>query len=161
MTAYDSLTALVVVDFQNDFADPNGSLYVQGGEDVLGFINAEIESARASNSQVVYSQDWHPETTPHFHKDGGIWPVHCVSSTWGAHFHPGLLVAEAGEVIRKGTAGEDGYSAFSVRDPRSGASRATQLESLLRDSGVERLVVLGLATDYCVKDTVLDARRLG
>src|SRR5207253_487837 len=97
--------------------------------------------------------------TPHFKKDGGIWPVHCVHGTWGADFHPDLQVK--GEIIRKGVGGEDGYSGFTVRDPVTGEESKTPLEDLLREADVERLVVLGLATDYCVKETVLDAVRLG
>jgi nicotinamidase/pyrazinamidase len=160
-TAYDTGTALVVVDVQNDFADPSGSLYVRDGEDVAAAVNAEIAAARDAGAFVVYSQDWHPGETPHFANQGGVWPVHCVGGTWGAEFHPDLDVAADAEVLRKGTGGEDGYSVFTVRDPETGEEAATALERILRGHGVERLVIAGLATDYCVKDTVLDARRLG
>jgi nicotinamidase/pyrazinamidase len=159
MIPFDDKTALDVTDIQNDFADPKGSLYVRGGEQVVPVANREIERALAAGALVVYTQDWHPETTPHFRKDGGIWPVHCVQWTWGAEFHPDLQVA--GEVVRKGTGGEDGYSGFSVRDPTSGARFSTALEGMLRERGIERLVVVGLATDYCVKETALDSVRLG
>jgi nicotinamidase/pyrazinamidase len=159
VTEYDSKTALIVVDVQNDFADPNGSLYVSGGEEVVPLINEETERARAAGATVVYTQDWHPETTPHFEKDGGIWPVHCVAQTWGAEFHPDLRVD--GPTIRKGSGGEDGYSGFSVRDPKSGERHGTELDGLLRQRGIDRVVVVGLATDYCVKETALDATRLG
>lgn len=159
MARYDERTALVVVDVQNDFAHPSGSLYVRGGEEVVPLIDREIEAALAAGALVVYTQDWHPPSTPHFQKDGGIWPVHCVQDTWGAAFHPDLRVE--GPVVRKGADGRDGYSGFSVRDPRSGETEATELERILRERGVERLVVCGLATDYCVLETVLDARRLG
>ncbi|GBC87519.1 Nicotinamidase [bacterium HR12] len=159
MTRYDERTGLIVVDVQNDFADPGGSLYVRGGEEVVPVINGEIEAALSAGALVVYTQDWHPPSTPHFQKDGGIWPVHCVQDTWGAAFHPDLRVE--GPVVRKGADGRDGYSGFSVRDPRSGETEATELERILRERGVERLVVCGLATDYCVLETVLDARRLG
>ncbi len=152
---YDSQTALIVVDVQNDFADPEGSLYVSGGEAVVAIINEEIRRGRAAGATVVYTQDWHPVSTPHFEKDGGIWPVHCVHDSWGAEFHPGLDVV--GPSIRKGTGGEDGYSGFTVRDPDSGEETPTELGSLLRDAGIERVVVVGLALDYCVKDTALDA----
>ncbi len=121
--------------------------------------NAAIARARAGGATVVYTQDWHPAHTPHFAQDGGIWPVHCVQWTWGAAFHPALEVA--GEVIRKGGGGEDGYSAFSVRDPASGIVSATLLERLLRDRGIGCVVIVGLATDYCVLETVRDARMLG
>jgi nicotinamidase/pyrazinamidase len=157
---YDGRTVLVVVDVQNDFADPNGSLYVRGGERVVDAVDAEIERAHTPGALVVYSQDWHPPSTPHFQKDGGIWPVHCVGGTWGAAFHPELRVLDGAEVLRKGTGGEDGYSVFTVRNPETGREHATALERILRDHGIERVVLAGLATDYCVKDTALDARRL-
>jgi nicotinamidase/pyrazinamidase len=159
MQEYDSETALIVVDVQNDFADPAGSLYVAGGEQIVDPINQEIWAARDAGALVVYTQDWHPETTPHFAKDGGIWPVHCVQNTWGAEFHPALDVQ--GEVLRKGTEGEDGYSGFTVRDPASGDTHGTRLESMLRSRGVEHNVIVGLATDYCVKDTAIDSAQKG
>ncbi|MGH8969532.1 MAG: isochorismatase family protein [Actinomycetes bacterium] len=155
---YDPGTALLVVDVQNDFADPSGGLYVRDGEQVVEPVNAEVRAAVDAGATVAYTQDWHPEQTPHFQKDGGIWPVHCVHDSWGAALHPGLEVH--GPVVRKGVDGEDGYSGFSVRDPVSGAAAATRLQSLL-PPGVERLVVVGLAGDYCVKETALDGRRLG
>jgi len=156
---YTPRTALIVVDVQNDFADPAGSLYVAGGEETIPFINGQIDAAREAGATVVYTRDWHPESTPHFAKDGGIWPVHCVGDTWGAEFHPDLVVD--GPEIRKGTGGEDGYSGFSVRDPVSGEATPTDLEALLRKAQVTDVVVVGLATDYCVKETALDAARLG
>jgi len=156
---YGERAALVVVDVQNDFADPSGSLYVKGAEEILPLIGAETAKALASGSMAVYTQDWHPPHTPHFRNDGGIWPVHCVADSWGAAFHPGLSVA--GPVVRKGADGTDGYSGFSVRDPLSGDRSATELDDLLKGRAVERLVICGLATDYCVVETVLDARMLG
>jgi len=161
VTEYDAATALIVVDVQNDFADPDGSLYVAGGERVPPVANDEIALARGARAFVVYSQDWHPAETPHFKSQGGVWPVHCVGGTWGAEFHPDLDVATDAIVLRKGTGGEDGYSVFTVRDPETGEEAATALERTLREHGIERLVIAGLATDYCVKDTVLDARGLG
>ncbi|HET8570734.1 MAG TPA: isochorismatase family protein [Candidatus Limnocylindria bacterium] len=159
MIRYDDRTALVIVDVQNDFADPAGSLSVAGGEAIVGRINDEVARALDAGAMVAYTQDWHPEVTPHFARDGGIWPVHCVGGTWGAELHPGLRVE--GERIRKGTGGEDGYSGFTMRDPVSGEESPTALEGLLRERHVGRLVVCGLATDYCVRATVLDALRLG
>jgi len=156
---YDSRTALVVVDLQNDFADPAGSLSVSGGDAIVPVVNAEIEAAQKAGALVARTQDWHPPSTPHFQKDGGIWPVHCVHDTWGAELHPGLVAD--GPVVRKGANGEDGYSGFTMRDPVSGETIPTELEALLRERGVERVVVCGLATDYCVKATALDAIRLG
>ena len=159
MARYDPTAALIVLDVQNDFADPAGSLYVTGGDEVVPLIDREIRDARAAGATVVFTQDWHPPTTPHFRTSGGIWPEHCVAGTWGAAFHPDLDAE--GEVVRKGVDGRDGYSGFSVRDPESGETTPTMLETILRRAGVDRLVVAGLATDYCVVETVLDARRLG
>jgi nicotinamidase/pyrazinamidase len=159
MTDYGPTTALIVVDVQNDFADPAGSLSVSRAGHILPRVNAEVEAAHAAGSPVVYTQDWHPESTPHFAKDGGIWPVHCVADTWGAELHPDLLVD--GQIVRKGSNGEDGYSGFTMRDPVSGAEIPTPLEAMLREEGVDRVVICGLATDYCVNATALDARRLG
>ena len=159
MPDYDATTVLVVVDVQNDFADPLGGLYVSGGEAVVPVVNGEVSQAGAAGAFVVYTQDWHPPETPHFAKDGGVWPVHCVAGTWGAAFHPSLEVA--GEVVQKGTGGEDGYSGFTIRDPKTGAESGTGLEEMLRERGIQRVVVVGLATDYCVKDTAIDAARKG
>ena len=166
MAEYDPQTALIVVDMQNDFADPRGALYVRGGEQVLPVANAEIAKARAAGALVVYTQDWHPPSTPHFAKDGGTWPVHCVRGTWGAALHRDLDVpAEADDsgvtlrkVVRTGTGDEDGYTAFEAS---AVAGEPSRLETLLREHGVERLVVLGLATDYCVRATTLDGLALG
>lgn len=159
MTSYDQTTALLVVDVQNDFADPSGSLSVRGSEGIIPRINDDVAEALAAHAMIVYTQDWHPPSTPHFEKDGGIWPVHCVWETWGAELHPALRVD--GTVLRKGVGGEDGYSAFTVRDPESGAETATLLERMLRTGRIERLVIVGLATDYCVKETALDAAERG
>ena len=158
---YDRNTALVVVDVQNDFADPEGGLYVPGGEDVIDHVNAEIAEARAARGLVVYTQDWHPESTPHFAKDGGTWPVHCVAGTWGARLHSELARAPEASKVRKGEGGEDGYSGFTIRDPKTGEETSTGLEALLREREIERVVVVGLATDYCVKETALDAAAKG
>jgi len=155
MADYDGRSALIVVDVQNDFADPNGSLHVPGGKEVVPVANREIRRAADAGALVVFTQDWHPPSTPHFAKDGGIWPVHCVRDTWGAELVPGLDVA--GPVVRKGVGGEDGYSGFTVRDPETGDERPTGLADLLRERDVGRVVILGLATDYCVKETALDA----
>ena len=159
MSDYADRTALVVVDVQHDFADPAGGLAVAGGDEVVPVVNAEVAAATAAGAPVLYTQDWHPASTPHFAKDGGTWPVHCVAGTPGAELHRDLDVR--GPVVRKGTGGEDGYSGFSQRDPDSGEVAPTGLDDLLRDAGVGSVVVVGLALDVCVLETALDARRLG
>jgi nicotinamidase/pyrazinamidase len=159
--AFDARSALVVVDVQNDFADPGGSLSVRGGADIVPAVNAAVSRARDAGAVVVYTQDWHPPHTPHFAQDGGTWPVHCVAGTWGADLYPDLDVTEDAPRVRKGSNGEDGYSGFTMRDPVTGDTRSTDLESILRERDVTRVTVCGLATDYCVKATALDAQRLG
>ena len=161
MQRYDATTALVVVDVQNDFADPAGSLAVADGTGIIPTINGEIAMATSAGGMVVFTQDWHPETTPHFAKDGGPWPVHCLADTWGAALHPDLAAPDDAARVRKGANGEDGYSGFTMRDPTTGEEIPTELDHLLRERGVGRVVVVGLATDYCVKATALDAARLG
>jgi nicotinamidase/pyrazinamidase len=157
---YAAGTALLAVDVQNDFADPAGGLSVAGAEAIIPILNQEIAAARAAGAFVAYTQDWHPASTPHFAKDGGTWPVHCVAGTWGAELHPDL-VGDGGPSVRKGTNGEDGYSGFTMRDPRTGATVPTEMDGLLRSHGIHRVVIGGLATDYCVKATALDALALG
>lgn len=158
---YDELTALIVVDMQNDFAHPRGSLFVHGGDDIVDTINAEIDQAAAAHATIVLTQDWHPPTTPHF-KPVGNWDVHCVAGTWGAELVEGLDPSNrAATVIRKGTFGEDGYSAFSMRTPGSDVDIPTGLGGLLQQRGVERVMVVGVATDVCVEATALSARAAG
>jgi nicotinamidase/pyrazinamidase len=159
MVRYTPERALIVVDVQNDFADPEGSLYVQGAEDVVRVVNAEIVKALAAGAPVFYTQDWHPESTPHFEKDGGPWPVHCVKDSWGADFPPRLLVA--GPSVHKGSNGEDGYSGFTMQDPVTGEETPTALADMIDEAGASEVVIVGLALDYCVKQTALDARRIG
>jgi nicotinamidase/pyrazinamidase len=157
--SYNPRTALLVVDLQNDFADPRGSLYVQGAREVVDRANTNVRLAKQAGAMIAYTQDWHPPHTPHFAQDGGIWPVHCVADSWGAQFVPTLIVD--GVVFRKGTGGEDGYSGFSVRDVGTGETRSTELGSALSQAGIRLIVICGVATDYCVKETALDAIELG
>lgn len=156
---FDSRTALVVVDVQNDFARPDGKLSVPGGEEVVPVINELVDQADASGSFVVYTQDWHPDDTPHFEPHGGRWPPHCIAGTSGAELHADLRVT--GPVVRKGIGPEDGYSGFTAWDVTTGEEIDTGLDSMLRDHGVEHVVVVGLAQDVCVTETAVDARRLG
>ncbi len=161
MTApgFDSTTALVVVDVQHDFADPSGSLYVRGGEEIVAGIAGQIRAALAEGGLVVYTQDWHPEHTPHFKADGGLWPVHCVMGSAGAEFVPGLPIE--GPVVRKGSGPEDGYSGFSVVNLETGATVGTELSTILDENGIMAITVVGLAGDWCVKATAIDGVALG
>ncbi len=152
-------TAVVVVDMQVDFGDRSGSLYVTGGEELVAPVNELVQQVANAGGRAYYTQDYHPAETPHFATYGGIWPPHCVEGTPGAELLPGLVVA--GPVVQKGTDGKDGYSGFSVRDPLTGDTEVTVLGDTLRRDGVERLVVVGLAGDYCVVETAIDATRHG
>lgn len=151
--------ALIIVDVQRDFADPRmGSLYVPDGECVVPVINGMILLARELSWFIVYTQDWHPAHTPHFQQDGGTWPVHCVGGTPGAELDPKLIKPRdnVDYVLRKGEAW-DGYSAFQVVNPETKLSRSTGLDRILHGKGVSRVVVVGLALDYCVKETGIDS----
>ena len=138
--------ALIVVDVQNDFC-PGGTLAVPHGDEVVAPLNKLIDEFLDRGDPVYKSRDWHPRTTKHFAAYGGTWPVHCVQNTRGAQFHPALRDDPRIKVISKGEGDADGYSAFDDTD----------LGSQLRKAGIQELVVGGLATDYCVKNTVLDA----
>ncbi len=105
-------------------------------ENAISVINDEIRHARDAGALVVYTQDWHPEHTPHFEQDGGVWPAHCVGDTWGAQLHPDVAMLEDAPRVQKGTGGEDGYSSFSMRDPESGELSSTELATLLQERGV-------------------------
>lgn len=142
--------ALIVVDVQNDFC-PGGSLAVPAGDEVVAPLNQQIEEFLARGDTVVKSRDWHPPVTRHFAAHGGTWPVHCVQNTAGAAFHPGLQDDPRILIVSKGLGDEDNYSAFD----------GTTLAATLRERGVEEIWVGGLATDYCVKNTVLDGLRAG
>lgn len=142
--------ALVIVDVQNDFC-PGGALAVPHGDEVVGPLNRLAEEFLLRGDLVFKSRDWHPPQTKHFAAYGGTWPVHCVQGTRGAEFHPELIDDPRIIVISKGMGDEDNYSAFD----------GTNLASQLRQQEVEEIWVGGLATDYCVKQTVLDARREG
>ena len=150
MTSRGGRRALIVVDVQNDFC-PGGSLAVERGDEVVEPLNRLIREFLARGEPVYKSRDWHPPTTKHFAAYGGTWPVHCVQNTRGAEFHPRLLEDPRVQIVSKGTGDEDSYSAFD----------GTDLAERLRAAGVEEVWVGGLATDYCVKNTVLDALREG
>ena len=148
MLRYRPGVALVIVDVQNDFADSRGSLAVRGAADIIPVINGEATLARSNGTLVVLTQDWHPPRTPHFIRDGGPWPPHCVMDTWGAELHPALDDPQGTAIVRKGSNGEDGYSAFTMRDADTGNDVPTMLQPLLQTAGVEDVVIVGLATDY-------------
>jgi nicotinamidase/pyrazinamidase len=148
--ASDKKRALIVVDVQNDFC-PSGALAVAHGDEVVAPLNKLIEEFLQQGEPVFMSRDWHPEKTKHFAAYGGTWPVHCVQNTKGAEFHPELLDDIHIRVISKGLGDEDCYSAFD----------RTNLALELHRLGVEEVWVGGLATDYCVKNTVLDALKEG
>jgi nicotinamidase/pyrazinamidase len=143
--------ALIVVDVQNDFC-PGGSLAVANGDEVVAPLNKLIKEFLDRGEPVFETRDWHPAKTKHFTQYGGVWPVHCVQNTPGAEFHADLSDDPRITVISKGIDEEaDGYSAFD----------GTGLAHVLRDQRIEEVWIGGLATDYCVKHTVLDARREG
>jgi nicotinamidase/pyrazinamidase len=141
--------ALIVVDFQNDFT-PGGALAVPEGDRIAERVNELAADPRFE--LVIATRDWHPRDHGSFEEQGGIWPVHCVQGTEGAELNPALDIARIDVVLDKGQdPGTEGYSGFD----------GTPLEELLRERGIERVTVVGLATDYCVKHTALDARRAG
>ncbi|MEO7125037.1 MAG: isochorismatase family protein [Nakamurella sp.] len=158
-TNYAPSSALVVVDMQHDFADPAGTLYVPGGEELTASIALEIATAQEAGATVIYTQDWHPAHTPHFQADGGLWPAHCVANSDGAALVPDLPIV--GPLLRKGTGSEDGYSGFSEVDLATGATKGTDLSTILDDAGVMAVTVVGLAGDWCVKATAIDGVALG
>jgi nicotinamidase/pyrazinamidase len=142
--------ALIVVDVQNDFC-PGGSLAVPSGDQVIEPLNKLIQEFLERGEPVFKTRDWHPSQTKHFADSGGTWPVHCVQNTKGAEFHDDLLDDTRIRVISKGLGDEDSYSGFD----------GTDLALQLRRLGVEEVWVGGLASDYCVKNTVLDALKEG
>ncbi len=142
--------ALLVVDVQNDFC-PGGALAVSHGDEVVAPLNKLIDEFLERGDPVYMSRDWHPRQTKHFAEYGGVWPVHCVQHTKGAEFHPALRHDPRIKVVSKGLGDTDCYSAFDETD----------LNSELHKAGVEEVVIGGLATDYCVKNTVLDAVKNG
>ncbi len=140
--------AVIVVDVQNDFC-PGGALAVPDADQIIPPLNALL---RRAHCFIVATRDWHPANHCSFTDQGGPWPVHCVAQTWGAEFHPALDRSQLQVIVSKGTKpGEEAYSGF----------QGTSLADILRELGVQRVLIGGLATDYCVKATALDARREG
>ena len=148
--------ALLVVDVQNDFT-PGGALAVPEGDQVVPVMNRYLENFHQAGWPIYASRDWHPRVTKHFKEYGGIWPPHCIQDTRGAAFHPELRLPSEAVVVSKGMDPEkDSYSAFDGADPAG-----VPFAEVLRAAKVERLYVGGLATDYCVKWSVLEALRRG
>jgi nicotinamidase/pyrazinamidase len=149
-------SALLIVDVQNDFC-PGGALAVPEGDKVVPVLNCYVEKFSEAGMAIFVTRDWHPARTTHFTTDGGPWPPHCVQGSKGAEFHPELNLGGKSVVLSKGMpADQDSYSGFDALD-----SRGVPLLDLLRQSKIDRIFVGGLATDYCVKQTVLDARQNG
>jgi len=149
MIDFQPTDGLIVVDIQRDFC-PGGTLAVPQGDEIIDVVNRIIKKAEEAGSVIVYTRDWHPENHLSFKAYGGIWPPHCVQWTPGAEFHPQLYLSEKGIILDKGTHPEfEAYSGF----------QGTGLHQIFKDRGVNRVFVVGLATDYCVKETVVDALR--
>jgi nicotinamidase/pyrazinamidase len=148
--------ALLVVDVQRDFC-PGGALGVGRGDEVVSVLNLYIERFRGAGAPVLATRDWHPPETRHFKAHGGVWPPHCVQGTVGAAFHPDLALPADAVVLSKGMdPDEDAYSGFQAED-----ASGMPFAAVLGERGIQRLYVGGLATDYCVRATVLDAAREG
>ena len=147
----DRASVLLVTDIQNDFC-PGGALAVPGGDAIIPIINDYIRLFHGRKLSVIASRDWHPHGHASFKEQGGPWPIHCVQGSWGSQFHRELQLAPGVTIISKATDPKrEAYSAFEN----------TSLEEKLRDLGTETLFITGIATDYCVKATVLDSLRLG
>lgn len=148
--------ALLIVDLQNDFC-PGGALQIRDGDKVIAPLNAAAQLFSAAGLPVLASRDWHPPQTRHFRNFGGDWPVHCVAGSAGAAFHPDLRLPPGTVILSKGIDPDlNGYSAFEGISPDG-----STLAELLAKLGVQRLYIGGLATDYCVLATTLEARQRG
>lgn len=146
----DKHTALVVVDVQKDFC-PGGALAVREGDKVVPVLNKYIDKFRKADAPIIFTRDWHPPGHSSFKEQGGPWPPHCIQNSQGARFHPNLSKPLEGEIVSKADKKDEAYSFF----------QATDLAATLRRRGIKRLLVGGLATDYCVKETVLDGLKNG
>ncbi len=148
--------ALIIIDVQNDFC-PGGSLAVPNGDTIIVPLNNYIKLFVERKLPIFATRDWHPPKTIHFKEYGGIWPAHCVQETPGAQFHPDLELPSKTIILSKGMdPNQDSYSAFQAYD-----AQMNTLSSLLSSYNVTEIFVGGLATDYCVKSSVLDALQFG
>ena len=143
--------ALIIVDVQRDFCS-GGALSVPEGEKIIPVLNRYIEKFSKAGVLIVATRDWHPPNHVSFKNYGGTWPPHCIQGTSGADFHPDLKLPKEAKIVSKASsADKEAYSGFD----------GTDLERELKDAGIRRVFIGGLATDYCVKSTVLDALNLG
>lgn len=150
-------SALLIVDVQKDFC-PGGSLAVTGGDEIIPVINNYIQLFQEKGLLILASRDWHPETSVHFKTRGGIWPVHCVQGSEGAQFHPEMRLPESAVILSKGMNPEknDEYSDFQAV-----TEQGVPFPEFLKELGISKLYISGIATDYCVKATVIDALNNG
>ncbi|HUO42355.1 MAG TPA: isochorismatase family protein [Methylomirabilota bacterium] len=146
----DEHTVLVVVDVQNDFC-PGGALPVRDGDKVVPILNEYVKKFRKAGASVIFTRDWHPPDHSSFKPQGGPWPPHCVQNSKGAEFHRALILPPGVEIVSKADKKDEAYSFF----------HGTDLARELHDRGITRLLVGGLATDYCVKETVLAGLKYG
>ena len=146
----DRHTMLVVVDIQKDFCT-GGALPVYEGDKIIPTLNKYVQRFVEAGAPIIFTRDWHPPDHSSFKAQGGSWPPHCVQNSDGAKFHPDLTVPPGAEVVSKADKKDEAYSFF----------KGTDLAERLHRRGIKRLLVGGLTTDYCVKDTVLDGLRLG
>jgi nicotinamidase/pyrazinamidase len=148
--------ALLVVDVQNDFC-PGGALAVPEGDTIIPKVNRTVALFGRRGLPVLFTRDWHPRETKHFKEFGGAWPPHCIQGTKGARFHPRLVVPKGAPILSKGMDPEqDSYSGFQAM-----TNQGRDLESTLRELAADEIFIAGLATDYCVRATTLDAIRRG
>ncbi len=146
----DKRTVLVVVDVQNDFC-PGGALAVPEGNKVVPILNKYIEKFEKAHAPIIFTRDWHPSDHNSFRTQGGSWPPHCIQNSKGAEFHSELFIPDETEVVSKADRKDEAYSFF----------QGTELAAKLHERGIRKLIVGGLATDYCVKETVLDGLKYG
>jgi nicotinamidase/pyrazinamidase len=146
----DKRTVLVVVDVQNDFC-LGGALAVPEGDKVVPILNKYVEKFEKARAPIIFTRDWHPSDHSSFREQGGPWPPHCIQNSKGAEFHSDLFMPAEAEVVSKADRKDEAYSLF----------QGTDLAAKLHQRGIRRLLVGGLATDYCVKETVLDGLKYG
>lgn len=147
--------ALLVVDLQYDFM-PDGALHVPGGDEIIPLVNTLLAAAEKGNATIIASRDWHPANNSSFKEQGGPWDPHCVQNTPGASFHKDVQFTDRSIVVSKGFTIEHPYSAF---DAKSENGNGISLPDILKQNKIERVIIAGLALDYCVKASALDAMK--